>query len=196
MKILQLISGLGFFGAESVVLELSRELHAVNVRNVIGVFENFHNPHTELVQYGRKNNLETTVFECNGKIDLRTLNAIKQFVGRNGIDIIHTHGYKSNTYGLIIARLTKRRIVSTCHNWIASDLRTRTYYVLDKYVLSKFDRVIAVSEDIKNELLRRGFTEDRIRLIHNGVDVNKYDVATETVRNELDIDKGSGTKCI
>ncbi len=80
MKILQLISSYGFFGAENVVLELSKELNSQNIENVIGVFKNLQNPHTEIVQHAKESNLKATVFKCNGKVDLKTLYNITQFV--------------------------------------------------------------------------------------------------------------------
>ncbi len=191
MKILQLISSYGFFGSENVVFELSRGLKSHEIENIIGVFENAHNPHIEIIHHAEKNNLKAKIFRCNGKVDFKTFHEIREFVREKQVSIIHTHGYKSNIYGFFIAKVDKKPIpiVSTCHNWIADDPKTRAYYWIDKFVLKWFDEVIAVSEGIKDELLGKGMPEDKIRLIYNGVNINKYDTYTGTVRNELKINE-------
>jgi glycosyltransferase involved in cell wall biosynthesis len=194
MKILQLISSYGFFGSENVLLELSRELKSLHIENIIGVFENAHNPHTEVAQYAGENNLHTKIFRCNGKIDLKTFHEMKEFIRENEVSIIHAHGYKSNIYGFLTAQVLKKPIVSTCHNWIADDRKTRAYYCLEKTVLRWFDKVIAVSEDIKDELRRKGVSEDNMTLIHNGINIHKYSAVSKTVRSELHI--GEKTKVI
>lgn len=194
MKILQLISSAGFFGAESVVLELSKELNSQNIENIIGVFENFQNPHAEIAQYAKENNLKATVFECNGKVDLKTLYDIKRFIKKNEIDIIHTHGYKSNIYGILIAKILKKPIISTCHNWISDDLKTKTYYRIDKFMLPKFNEIIAVSDEIENELLRNKVQKNKITLIFNGINISKFSNNNRDVKSEFNI--SNGTKII
>jgi glycosyltransferase involved in cell wall biosynthesis len=189
MKILQLISSYGFFGSENVVFELSRELESRNIDNTIGVFDNSHNRHTEVAHYAGEHDIKTRIFRCEGKMDFGTVCEITKFVRKNDVSIIHAHGYKSNIYGFLAAKVLKKPIVSTCHNWIAEDLKTRAYYWLDKSVLRRFDKVVAVSEEIEDELLRLGITEDSIALIQNGIDISKFDRTTGTIRTELNINE-------
>lgn len=174
MKILQLISSTGFFGAENVVLELSRELASRQIENIIGVFDNSHNPHCELIRHAQEIYLKTKVFKCDGRVDVRTLYDITRFVKRNQIDILHAHGYKSNIYGFIASKLSGKPIVSTCHNWIADDFKTKMYYVLDKGLLHNFDRVVAVSDDIRHELLGMKVESGKIFCIPNGISIGRY----------------------
>ncbi len=186
MKILQLISSAGFFGAENVVLELSRELGALNIENIIGVFENSQNPHIEIAENARKYGLKTEIFKCRGKADIKTIFSIKKFIKDNGIDIIHTHGYKSNFYGLIAAKLLKKPAVSTCHNWIP---QYETYYRSDKYTLRFFNKVVGVSESVRNELLKNNVREDKISIIFNGVNINRFEECSNDLRDEFQIAK-------
>jgi len=190
MKILQLISSIGFFGAENVVLELSRELSSLEgIDNVIGVFENSQNSHTEIAQYAKADSLKTMIFKCNGKVDFETLFVIKKFIKNEKIDIIHTHGYKSNIYGFVVAKMLKKPIMSTCHNWIANDFKTKAYYLLDKFILSKFNKIVAVSEDIRDELLRNKVKKDKISLIYNGINIDKFNNDNNDLKREFNIGK-------
>ena len=45
-----------------------------------------------------------------------------------------------------------------------------SYYPLDKQVLRAFPVTIAVSSEIRSELIRRGADEDRVRVVLNGID--------------------------
>jgi len=200
MKILQLISSAGFFGVENVALGLSMELKAQNIWNVLGVFGNYHNLHLEIIEEAKKNDLGTHIFYCNGRFDIKTMYNMINFIKNNKVDIIHTHGSKPNFYGFVVAKLLKVPIVATCHGRIenpivsvsnswAGKISNKKYYRIDKTILPRFGKVIAVSEDIKDEFLRNGVIEGRIGLIYNGVAINKYGAATETIRKELNIDK-------
>lgn len=203
MKILQLISSVGFFGAESVVLELSKALRSCCTENVIGVFENSSNPHTELASLAKENNLRTQIFPCKGRFNAKTLWNIKNFIEGNGIDIIHTHGSKPNAYGFAASRMTKKAIVATCHNRIENSLvsgdkgignylSNRLYYSIDNSILPRFDKVIAVSEDVKRLLLENRIDGGRISVVYNGVDAGKFiDRDGGKIRAEFNIDKNT-----
>lgn len=191
MKILQLISSAGFFGAENVVLELSRELDCLNIKNTIGVFENSQNPHIEIALNAGKHNLKTEVFKCRGRVDVKTILDIKRFVQAKDIDIIHTHGYKSDIYGLIVAKLLKKPVMSTIHNWTPYNLVSRIYCHMEKVLLRNFNMTVAVAEDIRDELLRINVREDKIALIFNGVKTNKFDGCKKDLREEFNIDNNT-----
>ena len=189
MKILQLISSYGFFGAENVVLELSRQLSSGSVDNTLGVFENTANPHIELHKKAKKNNLKTVVFKCRGRFDLMTLGAIRSYVRKNNINIIHAHGYKSNIYGFAAAKMCGTQIAATCHSWNSQDARTRFYYGLEKFILRWFGKVVAVSEDIGSELLKIMTDCRDISVIFNGIDTARFMAAEGAVREEFNIGK-------
>lgn len=173
-RILQLISSSGFFGAENVLLELSTELRELGHSVTIGVFDNRHNPNLEILNNAKGRLIDTQVFKCNGRLDLKTVKQIGSYIRTNSIDIIHSHGYKSNIYAFLANLKNKKPLVTTCHNWIGSSLKLRLYTCLDKAILKKFDQIIPVAKTVKEKLLKIGITEERITLIENGVDIEKF----------------------
>jgi glycosyltransferase involved in cell wall biosynthesis len=87
------------------------------------------------------------------------------------IDIVHSHEYKTD----LLARLLSRRRgivpIATAHGWTGQSWRERrVYYPADKRMLSGFPRVIAVSGDIRAELVRHGTDPSRITVLLNAVD--------------------------
>ena len=95
-KVLQLISSSGFFGADNVLIELSKQLRNTNFSPLVGVFNNLHNPHLEIAAEAQKQDLLVKIFPCKGKFDLNSILLIRKFIEKQGINIIHSHGYKSN----------------------------------------------------------------------------------------------------
>ena len=176
LRILQLISSLGFFGAENVLLELSAELKKLGHSATIGIFKNLHSPNLELLEKAKEYSLNTQVFECNGRFDLKTVSMISSYVKENSVDVIHSHGYKSNIYAVLSNIKNKKPLVSTCHNWINSNARMGFYTFLDKLFLKRFDAVISVSTPVKELLLKSGISPKKISLIENGVNLDRFQV--------------------
>ncbi len=193
LKILQLISSAGFFGAENVLLELSYELKNLGHSVTAGIFQNLHNPNLELLQNAKEHGIDTHVFRCSGKADLKTVSSIASFVRENSFDIVHSHGYKSNIYAVLSNLRNKKPIVATCHNWIVTGGKMGIYTMLDKMFLKSFDAVVPVSTNVRELLLKAGVNKDRVFLIENGINIRRFGPLTvqEELRSRLF--KGSGT---
>ncbi len=175
MKVLQLISSLGFFGAENVLLEISKVLHKEGFCPIVGVIKNKHNPHTEVAAEAQKNNLPTILFPCKGKVDFKTIAMIRSFIKGAGVDLIHTHNYKSNSYAILSSMGLNIPLITTCHNWILNSAKLRLYKMLDAFFLKRFDKIIAVSELVKEDILKNSISPDKVVTIFNGVDIDKFE---------------------
>jgi glycosyltransferase involved in cell wall biosynthesis len=110
-----------------------------------------------------------------GSWDVRIWPALRQLVRDRGIDIVHAHDYKTDLLALLLARAEGVIPVATAHGWTGHSLRERlVYYALDKQILRAFPRTIAVSSEIRSELLRRGVRKDRVRTVLNGIDYRAF----------------------
>jgi len=174
-KILQLRSSIGFFGAENVIAELVTELASPEYQPIIGVFRNPKNPHLELIDFARKKNIESAIFDCQREFDLKTIISIRNFIKKNNIDIIQTHGYKSNFYALFATLFDNIPLIATCHPWIKTSRRVKIYAKIDKFLLKKFDRIVAISEEVKQEIINAGISVDKISIIDNGINVGRFE---------------------
>lgn len=156
----------------------------------IGIFNNHHKSNLDLMDQATKYGLETYKFDCRKKIDFKTIRLISSYVKRNCIDIVHTHGYKSNVYAKLSAVLTKKPLVSTCHNWINSSLKMNFYTFLDKSLLKHVDAVIPVSRPVEELLLTAGISRKKITLIENGINIEKFNACVDQLKlkSELCID--------
>lgn len=94
--------------------------------------------------------------------------------------IVHTHGYKATIIVGAMALLQGRRTVKTQHAEALRHPRLARQLRIESQVVSRYDRLVAVSEEIRSELLTRGFAEDRVRVVPNGI--SRRAITPRTVR--------------
>jgi glycosyltransferase involved in cell wall biosynthesis len=180
MRILHLISSAGLFGAERIALELSKSLKKTYYcEPIIGVIRNVYNPHEEMLEEAKRNNIPYAVFQCRSQLDLKLAFLVKEFIKKNKIDIIHCHGYKSNFYGLLASK-GQVPSVTTNHNWLTEHWKLKIYCILDSLWIRFFDGIVAVSNEVKKDMLRYKIPGEKIRVIDNGISLERFEKWTET----------------
>jgi glycosyltransferase involved in cell wall biosynthesis len=185
MKILHMISSGGMYGAEAVILNMSRTLNKGPHRSMLGVFSNSSNQNLQLHENAIKGGIASYLIPCNGQIDRKAITSIRELVQRTGTDVVHAHGYKADIYAYFASRASGVPLVSTCHTWYDNDRMVYFYGVLDRLILRGYARVVAVSEDVRQRLLKSGVRAEKIRIIRNGIDLRPFDRASAVVKDEL-----------
>ena len=101
------------------------------------------------------------------------------------IDIVHAHEYKTDGLAWMMAHRLGVAAVATAHGWTGQSRRERwCYYPADKAVLARFPRVIAVSSEIKDDLVRHGANANRVDVLLNASDASVFQ-RVEARRAEL-----------
>jgi glycosyltransferase involved in cell wall biosynthesis len=175
VKVLQLISSGGYYGAENMLLNLVGGDESTISQNVLAVFHNRHRPNIDLYERAMQRGVRAELVGCRGRFDWEGVRSVRRLVRSNGIDVIHTHGYKADLYGHAAARLEGKPVVATCHNWLAGGPVLGAYNFLDRIALRHFDAVSAVSQSVADKLVSFGVRRERISVIPNGVDLRGFD---------------------
>ena len=83
-------------------------------------------------------------------------------------------------------------IVATNHNWLTSHWKLRVYRRFDSLLIRHFTRIVAVSEDVGEKMLKYGVPKEKIRIIDNGIDLTRFDDtgSPTAIREEFGIKKG------
>lgn len=190
MKILHLISSSGLLGAERVLLELAEHSKRSGLKVTIGVFNNSQNPNFDLAKYAKGKDFDIQIFPCNGRFDKKTIRMIKDHMDQAGIQILHSHNYKSNFYA-------RRALSNNNIRWIVTNHGRRfgpklmLYNLLDGLMVRRADRVIAVSKEIAKRMKRARIDSKKICLIENGVNLERFQkkIASESIKESLGIKK-------
>lgn len=119
--------------------------------------------------------IEYCEIEERHPLDTGVLAALRRLVRQREIQIVHSHEYKTDVLAWLLARDEEVVPLATVHGWTGHSRRERfLYYPLDKWVLTRFPRLIAVSGEIRRELLRRGVRPERVTTILNGIDPKAF----------------------
>jgi glycosyltransferase involved in cell wall biosynthesis len=82
-------------------------------------------------------------------------------------DVLLCHGYKANLVGRPAARRAGVPAVAVARGWTGQDFRVRCYDQLDRLMLSRMDRVVAVSEGMAAAVRAAGVPGRKLRVIRN-----------------------------
>jgi glycosyltransferase involved in cell wall biosynthesis len=183
VKILHIISSGGMYGAEAVILNMSRTLNEGPHSSALGVFANSASPNLQLHEVAAKEGIESHLVPCRGQIDRTVSASIRELASRTNADIVHAHGYKADIYTYLALRGSGLPLVSTCHTWYDNNRLVTLYGKADRMVLRNYAAVVAVSDEVKQRLLRAGVREDKIHLVRNGIDLRPFDDALPSLRD-------------
>ena len=105
---------------------------------------------------------------------LRCFRILFSMLRKGRYDLIHTNGYFADIIAIPACSLLGIPQIATCHGFINNDRKLRFYNGLDRFALRFSKRIIAVSDRIKEELVKHGIKESRIIVIKNAVDGNYH----------------------
>jgi glycosyltransferase involved in cell wall biosynthesis len=117
-------------------------------------------------------------------------------------DLIHVHGhpYLSSLIAAKIAKKYSKPLVLTQHNTFIEynnfwdEIEKLNDLAIGREVLKEAEKIIVVSNATKNYVLSLGADSEKIRVLHNGVDVNRFRPLTgvkDEMRKKLGISKDS-----
>lgn len=124
--------------------------------------------------------------------DVRALKGIQDRIRRDGFDVLHLHTSQAHGLGAVAARLTgKRRPGIVVTRRVEHSIFRHSFLGLDRLKYAPgADRVICVSERVRQVLLGDGLSADLLAVVPDGVDVARFARPTrsrEQVRAELGI---------
>jgi len=176
-------------GADKIVLRNADSVSPASIEMAVCFIHHPSDIDFDLVDRANQLGIRTYEEPHRGPFDLRIFGRIQKVITDFQPDIVHSHDYKAS---FIASRLAKRNpflCLATSHGWTGEKWREKNlFYPADRRLLSHFPGIIAVSDQIRDTLVTSGTDPQRVRVVLNGVDPQKYqrDSAIRgRVRNEL-----------
>lgn len=185
VRVLHLGSPTGLYGAERWILALTRYLSPARIESIVGVIRDDGQVGTPpLLDQAATRGLETVSIDAPGRFNPRAISQLRTYLLDQEIDIVHTHFYKSDLIGLLAARGTRCRTVTTPHGWsVDAGFALRVYEKLDRMAFPFFDAIVPLSQDLLDGLSSR--VRLRARLVLNGVDIGEIDAVKDLAPEAL-----------
>lgn len=170
MKVLHLISGGDTGGAKTHIISLMKQLNRIIEAKVICFIKDTF--YYDLLE----EDINIEVFMQKSRMDMSVTKRLIEEIERENYDIIHCHGARANFLAMFIKKKINKPMVTTIHSDYRLDFNDNFYKKiiftpLNALALRKFDYYIAISDEFKKMLVNRGFKEDRIFVVYNGIDL-------------------------
>jgi len=153
-----------FGGAERHVLSLAQGLFALGVRFRVITRESV------LAEQLRQNGIETTVAPFDDL--MRTVGIVRRTCSEQA-DIVHAHRWGAILAAATALRGTETPLVCTVHSMFAPEARfsgrTENAERLPQVIAREARQVVAISQAVKETLVRHGVPEERVKVIYTGV---------------------------
>jgi glycosyltransferase involved in cell wall biosynthesis len=181
IKVLQFICSTAFYGAERWILALAKHLPSEFIECDLVVTDETENQDLELVnQYKKQCSFIGKVHHIpmQGRFDLRAIKRLASLIKSENVDVIHTHGYKSDIIGVLAARKAGIKSIVTPHGFEnAEDIKLRTFIWLGGKMMRLGTVVAPLSKQLVKDSINYGVPESKIHYIQNGVDLSEVNEA-------------------
>lgn len=167
MNILHLRSSDVFSSPERLIIGQCRHLPEFHF-----VCASFVNPGQEnrFLKECRAAGIETAEIQDSFPGDVRLVGRLRRLIIEKRIDLVITHDYKAGFYTFFSLRKQAVQQIAYFHGVTSEDRKVRIYNAVDRQVLKRLERVIAVSERTKELLVEMGVLPERITVVPNAID--------------------------
>lgn len=172
MKILHFISGGDSGGAKTHVLTLLSNLRKQNIdAELLCIMEGI------FTEEARQLGIPVTIIPQQKRYDISVIGKISCYMNESGADLIHCHGARANYIYLLIKNKIKVPVITTLHSDYKLDFKDNwrkqmIYAPINSFALRRFKHILTVTNAFKTMLIQRGFKEERLSVIYNGLDFN------------------------
>jgi glycosyltransferase involved in cell wall biosynthesis len=163
MKILHVEAGMHLYGGALQVVFLMRGLKAQGVHNVLAC------PEGSAIALAGADHAEVHAMPMKGDADLGLLGRLRRLIRQTRPDIIHLHSRRgADLWGALAGKLEGIPVV------LSRRVDNPEHPLIVKLKYRLYDRVITISDGIRQVLRAEGVPESKLRLVHSSVDTDQY----------------------
>lgn len=163
MKVLHIEAGRHLYGGAQQVVYLTQALQQKGIENVLVC-----PPNSEMIAAVDKQVVVEPV-KMAGDLDVMQCLRLRRTIAHHRPDCVHIHSRRGvDTWGLLAAKslnvpvILSRRVDNTEPRWWS------------KLKYPAYDKVIAISEGIRQVLLSQGVASEQVKLVHSAVDTQRF----------------------
>ena len=172
-NVLQIIGSFHQGGSERQAVQLTRLLREDDSFNIfLAALNNEGVLKSEAERMGF-----TTIpeFRLNSFYDLNFLRQLKRcarFIRENKIQIVHTHDFYTNIFGIAAARIA-RAPLKIASKRETSGMKSRAQERIERRIFGVADAIVVNAKAVENYLVDAGVSAAKINVIYNGLDLER-----------------------
>lgn len=176
MKILHIIMSFNTGGAETLLVDLLNNNKNID-QNIIIINNSYD---TNLLDRINLSNKIKLINRPESSKNIIYIIKLISFVYKFKPDIIHCHNIASFKLAIILKRVFRNiKIVYTIHD---TNIIKENIFLVSK--INKYcDKVISISDSVKEECLYYGIDNFKISKVYNGIDIEKFNIVKEKHKN-------------
>lgn len=184
MRIFHLIHSEGVYGAELILVYLSREVQRLGHEVIVGSIQDPGAPTTDFEAFAAGAGLTVKQVRIPPRPTPDVVKSLLGTIREVRADVVHTHGYKPNILLGGLPLRWRRPMVATLHGWAAPPLSMLwLYHTLDALCLRAMERVVLVGHHMNQLPAIRRIPERKRVVVENGI---------PPLAERLEIQKGTG----
>jgi len=188
ITVLHLIDSLPREGAEMVIYDLIQQGDRSGFNYLVCSLTRGGGVGEMLVRIG----VPVFLLNRHSRWDRKAFRGLLDIIRREKIDIIHTHLFSSHLWGALGALFSSRNVClfRTEHNM--SEWKNSGRRLIDRFLLSRAERVVAVSDPVARSLAEQcRCPERKLTVIENGLNLNRLKPAShpQKLREELGVEE-------
>jgi len=183
-NVLQLIGSFHQGGSERQAVQLAKLLSEEGTHKIF--LASLNNEGILRVEAEKDGFTEIPEFRLTSFYDLnfaRQLQKCVRFLKQNKIEIVHTHDFYTNVFGISAALLAGVPLKIASKRETAG-MRSKLQKTVEKRIFKTADAIVVNAEAVKNYLTDEGISPEKIEVIYNGIDLERL-IPQETNRQKI-----------
>jgi L-malate glycosyltransferase len=172
-NVLQFIGSFNQGGSERQAVQLTRLLREDGRVNVsLATLDNAGVLRDEVEKLGLTDISEFKLTSFYNANFVKQLLKCAKFLRDNKIEIIHTHDFYTNIFGMFAAQLASVPLAIASKRETGG-MRSKMQKRIEKFAFRQANAIVANSEAVKNYLIAEGISAAKIKIIYNGLDLER-----------------------
>lgn len=169
LTILHLLAPAPVGGLQTVVATLAAAQRRAGHRVVVAPTISTHAEGEHFLASLEGADLEVVPLDVPRRAYRREVTLIRELCRERNVNIVHTHGYRSDLVGGHAGHSAGIPIVTTVHGFTGGGWKNRVYEALERLAFRRFDAVVAVSQPMAAGLRAAGIPSARLRVVPNAL---------------------------
>jgi len=173
MKVIHILDQVNRGGLETLELDVCRNARENNLDLIFitlgkgDLFDEFKNSGVEFYYFQRKY-----------PVDFKIIKELRRVIKQNNVKIIHAHQDVTLVHAILSSLGTSAKVVQTIHGFSdkrsskgAFDFKSYLVHLVGSYLVPA---TFAVTNYVRNELVKQGYNKRKLKVLYNGIDFGKF----------------------